>query len=247
MLREPTLQSHTYKIDNKETLIEHNAFWLLNSWLIIQTAIKSWDQQTTTTQLSKRVKALSNILDIQLDEFIIPADFATNCAKVRPHLMSILPDFAQFIINPGVADEPESLTRSREYLKTLLSGFEMASFLCIADFSNTRIKSVAHVIPIILDQMRIWRLQYNIVKEKSPNHDPRLFKLAYPSSTVIKTDLYPDLKYLAVYFKQRTEPATWGKFAKLDKLSTKLDKGFLRAKLATQLLDNPKNYLPTQN
>lgn len=229
-------EKNVFRNEKAEVLMNHTSYWLLNSWLIVQTSLKSWDQTKTTTQLVTRIKALGNIIGVRFESFTLPLDFAGNCSRVKPHIMNILSEYADFFMNPEVPEEPDSLTKAREYLKIMLSGFEMASFLCVLDFKNSGTKSMAHVIPSILDQFRIWKQQYDTVVQMSPEGNPLWFKLKNPASTVIKSDQYPDLKFLAVYSKQRLEPDTWGKFARLDKLKTNLGKGYLKTKLGTMLM-----------
>lgn len=203
---------------------------LFIGWFIIQCSLKKWTNEKSVIEMSKSLKAVSNILDLNLESIRLPSDFAEQCMATRPHIIHMVPELTKLFTADEIPGENANTKKVREHVGVLLSGWEMSAFMAIKRFMDVPIKCRAHVIPNILDQMDNWEVIYRQVCVATQDK-PLWYKLLNPNSQLIRSEGFLDLKYLAVAFMKRVEPKTWGKFAGLATMKTNIPRAFLDAKL----------------
>lgn len=209
-VRQRTWLSSSGKVDGKRLQIPAS-LKLAAAWIILQCSLKSWDNEKLAIHLPQRTVAMSNILDMELDRPSVPAGFADECRGVRTHILSVLGDITSVIKDGPGTGEPSQVAKIHDYIKILLAGFEMASFMAIEEFAQASAKTMAHVMPIILREYMEYRKAYAQIKAKC--QDLIWFRLLFPGDQLITSQSFANIKYAAIAYKKMYCGKSWAGFA----------------------------------
>lgn len=206
----------------KNAFVMPQSYRYLMFWHCNVTMIKNIEYSKIEATFALRQNTMTKMLEELTLDFKINPSFVTSMKDISRVLHRDMKEIYIRLYKTGKYDhESDQEKRCRDYVGLMLTGHEMAAYTVIVEFLDTEIKTRAHILRNILNEIVIFEeMKAKIIRICDEEGIPILsFKLVHPGSDIITMSRIENLRYASIIWKAQTEK-TWQSFNQSTKLST---------------------------
>lgn len=180
---------------------------------MLNVSLKRQSEDKCREHFVKRMQAICDIAKIKPFKLAMSSVTYRSLINAHDHVRK----YFKFFVKPiFIGHFNDQLTPVIDYIRTMLSGYEMSGFLAINSWLHTTPFTRAHVDQYILAEAKEYKKQYEEAKQACAEYPIDVYRLLVPNDKLVDMTKLQRLRFCAITWR-RQQGGTWKDFKAVEK------------------------------